>query len=410
MDRITKVSIRNVRAIESVDLDLGRPLTVLIGENGAGKSTILECLELLRKVSEPNFFDQLYSVHRGLPALLRKGADTITLAAELVDEDLPREQQRLAYSLTLRVAGAGASIVDESIVASDGFYVVGLDDNNPSVWNESFNSFERITNWNKLRSSLWAFGDVPPDRRISRVRRALGGIEVHLPFDTMSSWAARTYQRPQSIRASSTLFPANRLNLLGVNLANAWYELNGRQDDEREATLGLLRLGLGERVSGVVVPPDHGGGVVHLALRFRDLPEPVFAGDLSDGQLAWLAFVALVRLAPNRSLLAVDEPELHMHPSLLGRVVSLLAHLPGGAPAVMSTHSDRVLELLDNPADAVRVCSLNGSRADVSRIDAEELPRWLEQFGDLGQLRAAGYLSRVLEQTPLVARPDEGGE
>jgi predicted ATPase len=142
--------------------------------------------------------------------------------------------------------------------------------------------------------------------------------------------------------------------------------------------------------------PDAGGGYVGLALKRADLAEPIPASNLSDGQLAWLAFVALARLNPGRSLLAVDEPEQHLHPSLLGRVVTMLASLPGGAPVVLSTHSDRVLELLDDPADAVRVCSLVGSRADVSRIDAGELPRWLQQFGDLGQLRAAGYLSRVL--------------
>jgi recombinational DNA repair ATPase RecF len=51
MDRITRLRIENVRAIEFVDLVLGWPLTVLIGENGSGKSTILECLELLRKVA-----------------------------------------------------------------------------------------------------------------------------------------------------------------------------------------------------------------------------------------------------------------------------------------------------------------------------------------------------------------------
>lgn len=55
MDRITRVRIRNVRAIVSLDLELTQPITVLIGENGSGKSTILECLELLRRAADPNF-------------------------------------------------------------------------------------------------------------------------------------------------------------------------------------------------------------------------------------------------------------------------------------------------------------------------------------------------------------------
>ncbi len=87
--------------------------------------------------------------------------------------------------------------------------------------------------------------------------------------------------------------------------------------------------------------------------------------------------------------------------------MSMLTNLPGGAPVVVCTHSDRVLELLDDPAASVRVCSLSGGRAELSRLDAETLPQWLEQYGDLGQLRAAGVLPRVLAPTPPAKADDE---
>jgi hypothetical protein len=83
---------------------------------------------------------------------------------------------------------------------------------------------------------------------------------------------------------------------------------------------------------------------------------------------------------------------------LLGRVVSLLADLEGGAPVVITTHSDRVLEMLDD-ASALRVCKLEGSKATVAGVDPSELHPWLEKFGDLGKLRASGYLPRVLVPT-----------
>jgi len=67
-----------------------------------------------------------------------------------------------------------------------------------------------------------------------------------------------------------------------------------------------------------------------------------------------------------------------------------------------------MLELLDDPADAVRVCHLEGSEASVSRLDGNELPRWLQQFGDLGRLRASGYLGRLL--VPTSEEPPEAGE
>ncbi|MEZ4267043.1 MAG: AAA family ATPase [Myxococcota bacterium] len=39
MDRVTRIRIENVRAIVSADIEVSCPFTVLIGENGAGKST-----------------------------------------------------------------------------------------------------------------------------------------------------------------------------------------------------------------------------------------------------------------------------------------------------------------------------------------------------------------------------------
>ncbi|MCA9712999.1 MAG: AAA family ATPase, partial [Myxococcales bacterium] len=138
----------------------------------------------------------------------------------------------------------------------------------------------------------------------------------------------------------------------------------------------------------MVVKPDPGGGNVYLAVSVAGLPTPIMAGNLSDGQLAWLAFVAMTRLNPGRSILAIDEPELHLHPHLLGGVAALLQQV--AAPVLLATHADRLLEQLDDPARSVRVCTLDDrGRAGLSTLDPVELSRWLAQFGDLGQLRSA---------------------
>ena len=43
--RITEVRIRSFRGIKSLDLQLG-PVTVLIGENNSGKTSVLDALKL----------------------------------------------------------------------------------------------------------------------------------------------------------------------------------------------------------------------------------------------------------------------------------------------------------------------------------------------------------------------------
>lgn len=81
-DRITQLSIGGMRCIDEIKLDLGA-FTVLIGENGAGKSTIVEALELLRKVAtEAPFVEKLYQPHAGT-RLVRSGAMGLRLGARI---------------------------------------------------------------------------------------------------------------------------------------------------------------------------------------------------------------------------------------------------------------------------------------------------------------------------------------
>lgn len=82
--RIIQLRISGMRVIEDLTLDLGG-LTVLIGDNGTGKSTILEALELLRLASHPMSFvrDVISSRHGGIDALLRRGAEQLSLGCRL---------------------------------------------------------------------------------------------------------------------------------------------------------------------------------------------------------------------------------------------------------------------------------------------------------------------------------------
>ena len=401
MDRITQVRIRNVRAIEALDLDVSR-MTVLIGENGAGKSTIIECLEILRQAAEPRFMERLYAIHQGAFGLLRRGANWMSLG--LVVEDSTGAAPKLDYEFVIRDLGVGFTVQVERLL-------VGQKDDCDSL----SPAFERVGALGTVfdgaggmrsplperglvpdRLVLSSFGANPPQPSIGRLIQALERIEVHLSFDTLASWAARSLQIPQSIRVSTTLFPAKHLRLLGTNLASAWAELRNQDQEQWEYSLGLARLGLGEALDSVAVLPDAGGGNVALSLRFSHFKQMVPAAGLSNGQLAWLAFVAIYRLHNAASMLVVDEPELHLHPGLLGRVVSMLQSLDGPGPVIVATHSDRVLGLLEDPADSVRVLSLDEGKVSQSRLDKAQLEAWLKEYDDFGAIRADGMLRQVL--------------
>ena len=165
-----------------------------------------------------------------------------------------------------------------------------------------------------------------------------------------------------------------------------------------EETLDYIQLGLGMDVEDVSVTAAAGGGQVAIAVQSR-LHGRIPAYSLSDGMLSYLAFVALHRLDESRTLLAFDEPELHLHPALLMRVLAMLDASARTHPVVLATHSDRLLDGLSDPASQAIICALDELGATrLEHLDADRLGRWLEDYRGLGELRADGELGSVLQQ------------
>ena len=229
------------------------------------------------------------------------------------------------------------------------------------------------------------------------ILRALEGVEVHVPFPVSAAWAVRTQGQEAALRTSATIRPASRVGVLGANLASAYHTLRNEFGDQHWAeTMEWVRLGLGRRVETVATLADPGGGAVALAVRYRPgIQVPAFG--LSDGTLSYLALVATLRLVDGRSLLAVDEPDLHLHPNLVLRVAGLLETAARSGPVVVTTQSDHLLDGLQSPAASVRVLQLGREGATrCLSLDDEALAEWLTDYRGLGEIRAAGHLSSVL--------------
>lgn len=134
-----------------------------------------------------------------------------------------------------------------------------------------------------------------------------------------------------------------------------------------------------------------------LAVKYQTGTVPAFA--LSDGTLALLSLVAVTALdggQPPRSLLVLDEPDLHLHPSAIRYVVTLLERCAKRYPVVIATHSDQLLDCLAEPARSIVLCDLDEQRhLRLRRPDAVQLQRWLAEYRGMGDLRAEGYDSLV---------------
>ena len=111
-DRITRLYVKGLRTLADLELPLDG-LTVLIGENGSGKSSVLEACEILRRAAGPQFLSEVNGIHGGLFSLLRHGAQSLVVGARVEAADGAREP--LEYELVLSREGPGTVIESEAL-------------------------------------------------------------------------------------------------------------------------------------------------------------------------------------------------------------------------------------------------------------------------------------------------------
>lgn len=98
---IEKIHIENYKSISSLDLELGR-VTVLIGENGSGKSNILEAIAFAAAASQ-NKLDNEFLSSRGIrvssPQYMRATFDSTKVQNEIF-LSFTNQEAKLSYILT----------------------------------------------------------------------------------------------------------------------------------------------------------------------------------------------------------------------------------------------------------------------------------------------------------------------
>jgi predicted ATPase len=245
------------------------------------------------------------------------------------------------------------------------------------------------------QSALQLMGSFGPPEA-GAVQKVLHSLEVFPPLEVGPLWAQRhELGVVRTARTPSQVVPATQLSRDGTNLASAFLELMGSGPETANRVLHDVRAGLGLDVTHVAAVPSS-MGALQLKVRFgvRDVP----ASQLSQGQLNYLALVAIKHLDSASAAVVFDEPELHLHPGLLVRAAWLLSDIAKGRPVIVGTHADAFLDALDEPEKLVRVLTLGAQRQTlINRIDTEEFTKWRETYSTISELRRGGLLEEVLE-------------
>jgi predicted ATPase len=123
----------------------------------------------------------------------------------------------------------------------------------------------------------------------------------------------------------------------------------------------------------------------------------------TDGQVSTLALIAVEQLHRRvpASIVAIDEPEVHLHPGLVARIAIGLQEMSEDIPVLIATQSDACLNAVEQPADNVVLCQLDDQRRmSLQRPDRAQLETWLTEFKGLGVMRGEGLQGVLFPASP----------
>ncbi|MEQ1735103.1 MAG: AAA family ATPase [Rhodoglobus sp.] len=357
---LSRIFLAGFRSIERMDIPLGRT-TVLIGPNGAGKSNLLSFLQLvprLRTQSLRLFVGQA----GGSRSLLHQGV---------------QRYSEIGFRLEATTGDGDHTAYVGTLGAAAGDTLVFLDERVEERRAGSFSFVGKALGSGHNESQLLPCSKNPAFRPASVVSDWVAQIGFFHFHDTSFMAPLRTNSRQEDDRA---------LRADGGNLAAYLYRLATSSREVDQAAFARI-TSLVQRIAPFVktleprlIAPELGprSAVALFWTNVNDVPFAVH--HFSDGTLRAIAlFTALAQPADHLpAFIAIDEPELGLHPAALALFVSLVRSVADRCQVFLATQSPALLDHF-RPEEVVVAEAPNGV-STFKRLDAAELETWLEDY------------------------------
>ena len=362
-----------------IDLPM-EPLNVLIGPNGSGKSNLLEVLGLLR--AAPRDLGEPFRRRGGVREWLWKGdgsTGTATIEA-LIDSNVGA----LRHMLTVMYNGWRLQVTGEEIggaelpeSGADVYYRLSAGQHSFGIRHQATAEVQAPHSDAKPEESVLSqIRDPRVYAPLSLLQDLYERIRLYQNWSFGPSAALR---REQSAHATSDF-----LNDGAENLAVVLSHFRGREKRRLVESLHELFDGI------VDVSCPVTGGTVALFLEEgggRQIPATL----LSDGTLRYLSLLAVLLHPSPPPLVALEEPELGLHPDVVGEVAKLLVEASKRSQIVVTTHSRMLVDALTDHPSSVVVCEKENGESRFERLDGTRLKAWLDKYS-LGDLWSSGEL------------------
>ena len=230
------------------------------------------------------------------------------------------------------------------------------------------------------------------DRLVGAVTR--GGLwgEFENKRPSFSRYRFHDTGEDSPLKKTNDLHNNRSLNRFGGNLAAFLYLLRQRYRDSYELIRKTVQRVAPFFEDFQLEPLELKSDTIKLEWRHVGTDEYFDASSFSDGTLRFIALTTAllqpVELRP--AVILIDEPELGLHPYAIELLASLMKHTSLQTQIIASTLSPVFLDYFE-PEDVLVANRVNGA-TELARLQPELLADWLKEYS-LGQLWEKGELA-----------------
>ena len=381
--RITALTVKNYRALKELVLKDIRPLTVFLGPNGSGKSTIFDVFAFLSECFSIGL-KKAWDKRGRFKELLSRNAE-----GPIVIELKYRESNKyplITYHLAVDEDQKGPYVAEEWLKWRRGergqpFKFLDFESGYGQVITGDMPEAEDERIDEKLNSSdilaVNTLGQFAKHPRVSALRRFITGWYL-------------SYITADNTRTLPEAGSHEHLTQTGDNLPNVIQYLKENHPEKlidifKKLSQRVPRL---EKVESQLMPDGR------LLLQIKDAPfsEPILAKFASDGTLKMLAYLTVLYDSEPPQLIGIEEPENHLHPSLLPELAEECREATAHSQLMITTHSPSFVNAI-NPDELWILYRNEKGYTTAKRADSiSGIKEFCREGAQLGSLWMEDYL------------------
>lgn len=338
---IIEFSVSGYRSLQDLTVSLNH-INVITGPNGCGKSNLYNAICLLGKTSEGTLAKTL-ALEGGMPSVLWAGErKNLTRTPKPVRMTLIVKTDQFSYELSLGLPAGPPSLFSLDPEVKEEYVWHGNQRRKATTFLERKIISTWVTN-QEGEYVCYPLALTQTESVLSQLHEPHLYPELSVIRESMRKWRFYHHFR-------TDVYSPLRLPQVGVRtpvMSNDGHDYAAALQTIIEVGDGeLLKKAIDEAFPGckLMVKTDHAR--FEVLLQQPGIRRPLEARELSDGTLRYLCLIAALLSPRPPEFLALNEPEMSLHPDLIPSLANLIYQASKNSQIWVTTHSQRLTECL----------------------------------------------------------------